>query len=86
VEAMFSLIYDEEKALRYAMEEGQENGLAKGRKIICALKEKVPTDKIAAQYNISSEMQLLTFKRVNLFNIQRNIFNDLQLLTSNSVN
>jgi hypothetical protein len=59
VEAMFSLVYDEEKAIRYAREEGRVEGREEGREegleIIRALKEKVPVDKIAAQYNISIE-------------------------------
>jgi predicted transposase YdaD len=83
VEAMFSLIYDEEKALQYAREEGREDGLEEGLKkglekgrqegreggleegreegmekgiaIIRALKERVPIDEIATQYNISTE-------------------------------
>ena len=49
---MFSMIYDEERAIQVAREEALEEGQEKSIAIIRALKEKVPVDVIAVQYNI----------------------------------
>ena len=69
VERMFSLIYDEELARKYAREEGLEEGLERGleqgleqglekgielsAKVIQALKENIPVSEIAERYKIS---------------------------------
>ena len=61
VDSMFSLIYDEEMAIQVAREEGMEDGMEKGMEkgldlsavIMRAIKENIPDEKIAAQYNVS---------------------------------
>ena len=55
VEAMFSLVYDAEKSIQYAREEGREEGITISTGVIRALREKKPVDEIAAQYHISAE-------------------------------
>ena len=62
VEKMFSLIYDEDLAKKYAREEGWEEGREEGReegiklsaKVIQALKQNVPVSEIAERYKISA--------------------------------
>ena len=66
VEKMFSLIYDEELAKKYAREEGWEEGWEEGReegreegiklsaKVIQALKQNVPVSEIVDRYKISA--------------------------------
>ena len=56
VESMFSLVYEEEKAMQFAREEawedGREEGFELSAAIIRAYKEKVPAEEIAAMYRL----------------------------------
>ena len=67
VEAMFSLVYDEKRAIEVAHEEGLEKGLDISTEIIRELLKQTPVEEIAARYN--TPVQKVIKLRTALFQV-----------------